>query len=925
MVRSQLLALIRRAATSSDEPDADLLRRFVAEADPEAFGALAGRYARLVWTVCRNLLANDSDAEDAFQATFLALAKSATSVRDPDRLGPWLHSVAHRVCLNARRAAARRVRREKAAATPESGRPVPDSAWERAAAMLHEEIARLPEPLRVAVVLCCLEGNSVTAAAAKLGLPVGTFSARLGRGKQRLIDKLSARGVGAATTVGVTGAWLTPSAVAIERAATVGFKGATVPASVLSLIQGVTSMGMLRAKLTVLVLALVPMAVLVSPDAGSRGPQTHARPAKPDVPKGPKLDRHGDPLPDKAVLRLGTVKYRVPDLVGVGFKKSGELVAITSKLDLHTFPADGGSKATVTNLLEKPTEYTFIRVTISADARFAAARLPDKKKLVVWDISGAKPVEHLTRDMADTYTMAFSPDGRWLAVHDNDRNQALPVLLCDVANKKWQAFPLTPARGSYVEQFAFTADGKWLAATTSGETRVIETATGKFQTSVTIPRVNHRAAAVSPDGKTVAVAPSGWLFDAEPTVRFFTTDNGSDAQGLTGPTGHVTQMGYLRGAKTMWLSFSGTVREWDPVAGKWLREVTAPTEWRHPPVWSPDGKRFVTHNEKTLAFVDAKTWKPQHPESLAVGPIDTVFGVTVSPNGKVIATEGNVIHLWDAATGKLLGKTKSGWGNAPSMAFLPDSKTFIAVTERYIPIICDSRTGKELRRFKLPEELVKKVSLRDLRLSPDGKTLTTFAESASSDWKSYLLRWDVAKGEVTGQVEKDWNLLRNGFVTSPDGEWVAQLGKLTRAFGEDKEPITVLPREESGNYGGSWSPDSKRVALPRALGKTFAEKQKNVTMVVYDVTEKAKVTELTTGKVVRSAFSRDGKFLATMGNGQLAVWNVDGAKEVFRAACDTGNTIYARAIAFTPDGKRLVTGHETAALVWDVSSATGAK
>lgn len=636
----------------------------------------------------------------------------------------------------------------------------------------------------------------------------------------------------------------------------------------------------------------------------------------------PTLDRHGDPLPDKALLRLGTVKYRVPNLAGVGFKKTGELVALTEKLELHTFPADGGAETTVTRLLDK-SDRTYWRVAISADARFAAAHISEEKKLKVWDISGEKPVEHLTRDMADAYTIAFSPDGRWLAVNDSDRNQPLPVLLCDVGKKSWEMFPLTPSRGSSVEQFAFTADGQFLTVTTSGEARVIETATGKFLGSASLPRENVRAATVSPDGKTVAVAPGTWLFGKEPTAKFFTTDNGSDAEGLTGPTGNVLQFGYLPDGKTMWTSFSDRIREWDPVAAKWLREVAAPTDWRKPPVWSPDGKRFVTHNQKTLAFVDAKTWKPLHSEALAAGPTEAVFGVTVSPDGKVIATDGNVLHLWDTATGKRLGTAKSSWGNAPTMAFLPDSKSFIAVAEQNIPVVCDAATGKELRRFKLPEEFAKKVSLRDLRLSPDGKTLTTFAESASSQWKSYLLRWDVVKGEVTGQVEegrRDDAIF--GTLRSPDGEWTAQRGTLTRTGLAEKESLTVFPPGEGAFHGAAWSPDSTRVALPRALG-TFAEKQTNGTMVVFDVDKKAKVTELTTGKVTRSAFTRDGKFLATMGNGQLVVWELAGGTEVFRAACDTGNTVYARAIAFTPDGKRLITGHDTTALVWDVSAATG--
>jgi len=203
----------------------------------------------------------------------------------------------------------------------------------------------------------------------------------------------------------------------------------------------------------------------------------------------------------------------------------------------------------------------------------------------------------------------------------------------------------------------------------------------------------------------------------------------------------------------------GRIREWDPAAGKWIREAEVPADWRTAPVWSPDGKQFATHNEQAVAIVDAKTWKALHPDSLAAGPTDAIFGVTVSPDGKTIATDGNDVHLWDAATGNLLGSVRSSWANGPRVVFLPDSKSFITVVDHYIPVEFDARTGKELRRFKLPDALVKKALLRDLWLSADGKTLFAFAMPASSLGKSADLQWDVGKGEVMGLsvIERGWN------------------------------------------------------------------------------------------------------------------------------------------------------------------------
>ncbi len=253
MAPVRLHALIRNAGRlHSTHSDADLLGRFVSSQDDGAFAELVRRYSRLVWGQCRHLLASEADADDAFQATFLALAKSAGAIRATDRLGPWLHAVAHQVCLNARRAAARRTKRERGAASVEGDSPVADSTWDRAAAALHEEIHKLPESQRVAFVLCCIEGIAPTTAAEQLGLKWGTFSTRLSRAKQRLVDRLSARGFGAALAVGAVGHGAVASAALVERAVLLGSGGAAIPASLLSLTTGVGGM-LMRTKLTMAV------------------------------------------------------------------------------------------------------------------------------------------------------------------------------------------------------------------------------------------------------------------------------------------------------------------------------------------------------------------------------------------------------------------------------------------------------------------------------------------------------------------------------------------------------------------------------------------------------------------------------------------------------------------------------------------------
>src|SRR5438270_5046327 len=130
-------------------PDAELLGRFLAARDEPAFAAIVRRHGPLVWGVCRGLSPSEADAEDSFQATFLALFRAGDKVRQPNALGAWLHRVAGRVCRNGLRARARRARRERAAAVAEASRPVSEAAWDRWQSAVHEEIDRLPDSLRV--------------------------------------------------------------------------------------------------------------------------------------------------------------------------------------------------------------------------------------------------------------------------------------------------------------------------------------------------------------------------------------------------------------------------------------------------------------------------------------------------------------------------------------------------------------------------------------------------------------------------------------------------------------------------------------------------------------------------------------------------------------------------------------------------------
>ena len=195
----QLSTLFNEGVTGA-VTDGQLLERFATrrgEASEDAFAALVERHGPVVLRLCRSVLRDEHEAQDAFQATFLVLAQKAESLWVRDSLGPWIHSVAYRVASCARAAAIRRRRHARRHGELAAGRLAvyQDEDQGDLEAVVHEEIDRLPEHFRTPLVLCDLEGCSHEQAARQLGWPVGTVKSRQARGRQRLRDRLIRRGL----------------------------------------------------------------------------------------------------------------------------------------------------------------------------------------------------------------------------------------------------------------------------------------------------------------------------------------------------------------------------------------------------------------------------------------------------------------------------------------------------------------------------------------------------------------------------------------------------------------------------------------------------------------------------------------------------------------------------------------------------------
>jgi RNA polymerase sigma factor (sigma-70 family) len=183
-------------AGDSDLTDGQLLDCFISRRDEAAVAAIVRRHGPMVWGVCRRMLRDYHDAEDAFQATFLVLVRKATSIVRKEMVGSWLYGVAHQTARKARATTAKRQAREKhvselpePAVMPEPG-PRQDLGH-----LLDQELTRLPDKYRIAVILCDLQGKPRKQVAGQLKIPEGTLSSRLTTARTMLAKRLARHGL----------------------------------------------------------------------------------------------------------------------------------------------------------------------------------------------------------------------------------------------------------------------------------------------------------------------------------------------------------------------------------------------------------------------------------------------------------------------------------------------------------------------------------------------------------------------------------------------------------------------------------------------------------------------------------------------------------------------------------------------------------
>jgi RNA polymerase sigma factor (sigma-70 family) len=202
------------AAIDPSLSDRELVTRFVQQHDQAAFSALVRRHASIVWSVCRRVLGQHADIEDAVQATFVLLSRKAAGLKHPELVGAWLHAVARKVALKARNRQSRDRVVPLDQDVPHTQDPLDVLSGREVLAILDEELARLPEEYRAVLLLCCIEGKSREEAAQRLGWSEGSVKGRLERGRDLLSRRLSRRGLTLSAALGASLVWQTTTAYA---------------------------------------------------------------------------------------------------------------------------------------------------------------------------------------------------------------------------------------------------------------------------------------------------------------------------------------------------------------------------------------------------------------------------------------------------------------------------------------------------------------------------------------------------------------------------------------------------------------------------------------------------------------------------------------------------------------------------------------
>jgi RNA polymerase sigma factor (sigma-70 family) len=968
-------------AGDRDPADAELLRRYADTGDPEAFARIVHRHARTVLGACRRVLGDPHASEDAFQATFLQLARRVWALRSPAALSGWLYQTARRTALRHRRRLPPPLHEPPA---PARG-PLDVLTARELLATIEEEIARLPGVYQLPLVLCYLDGLSRDVAADRLGLSAGVFRGRLDRGREKVRAALTRRGLAPAAVLGLLVPTAGPaSAGLVTHTVEVCMNSAPVPPTVAALAAGRVAVLTKAGLAAGLLVVLGGLGLIAAP--GAADPQSPPATAFPTDPQ-PRKDLHGDALPPGAIARIGSLRWRHHEEGG------NQLLVVPSPTGKHVATAAIGVGAIRVwdltdgrQLCEFPWEKGAgyeVRFTPDGSRVFY---LSERGVVRYFEPTTGKPagetkpvveedVPHRVRGNPDKWNEQWTnhqltKDGRWVLTTHPENGQftlLLTELPVGAAQPQQVRVELPDGFQKGVEVYIFTCAGDTLIGAGRDWKRkpaapVVfrwDLSSGKL-TKTTRIEVQENGFEVSPDARRLVTYRGG--------VRVWDTETGAEVVKLEEPTQaaygtrfspdskHV--VGIVRDPAD---EITGTATVWELDRGKVVGRVKLSRRYDNPFLLA-DGKTLLAaHRGLMLSTWDVPTGRRLSP---AVGHEDRVGHVAFSADGTTLFTasrdRGERIIAWDATTGRKLRELVDAPGGYSRFVLRSDEKRLVTATDTTL-LWVDTTTGRVVRKVETAP-LAAAIGEPDVsvEVSPGRDPATgksaVFGYVSRNGFPKLAALWDPetgallacrplpgGRGERFEAASPSGRLLARQTTTTPAAQkdWVELseiLGHQSVVLDDALTERTLLQVKQPDYLQGHsllFTPGGQSFVT---WTSTYPPRGENGTP---PGTTTVRLWEVRTGKQ-RLAFSlpvigkwwefepqavtlsADGRLLAgARPDKTISVWDMTTGAEVAKRA---GYGTVVDCLAFRPDGKALASGHaDGTAVVWDLSGLPSSK
>lgn len=961
--------------------DPELLRACAQAADPAAFAELVRRYGPLARRAATEVC--PAAADDVAQATLTLLGRKARTLATRESAAGWVFESARRLAMKARTSAARRAKHEARAALPApSPDPLDALSFGEVRAAVAEEVARLPDELRVPLVLCYWRGDSQPAAAQRLGCSLSTLKRRLDAGRDRLAARLARRGFAASAVLAVLTGLACSSSWAATPVPVIPARPHVPTGLPKPVLRGLAASGLVVAGLA---LGLAP--------AGDPSARPPSKPVEEAKGPAPLVDAFGDPLPPGAVARLGTVRFRTSDFPKhLAVSPDGKRLVSTAALQhsrLAVWEADTGRPVHEVELPGYPQPEA---VCWPANEGGLAAIKTGMKDYVVWqftDPDAPPPAGDRSNSTGlGTFAVsAFSADGTLIAGGERagpqgtaGKLQVWPVRSGRPVREATPLFTIDTADGFVA--LMFTADGKRLVGITQGrqpDRRVLgpiitsepgaradtarvfvwDVATGKERTTFEIVAggfgVDYSSrsvrAAVAPDGKTVFTP----TLDAHVKAWDLTTGKERFDVAAFGPPGELTRkllpnvksqvesLGISPDGKTLIVvELAGRTLGLDAATGKELWRGGRELDYVYALAVFPDGKRFALgHGARQIGVYDAATGKALVEPA---GPRGGLTALGITPDGRTAITGGwdNTLHRWDLATGRLLQTVAAESAARVRVGgFSPDGKRGVGR-----PGLFDTATGKLAVPLDLPgvppywtaggrvawlpagSVVVADEESRAARYSADGKKLAEYVVTPPGKPRTgpQVQAVAAAPDGKTVVLAGEAAATHGGMMRSNDG-WVTVFDAATGAKLRDWQS-----KGTGGFTSAAYLPDGSRVVLgrdvsqpPRPVNQPEKVLDLATAVVVFDPASGDAVTPFDAPDPTAS-MRRVRSWAVSPTGAQVAAVEWDNAITVYETASGgirrrlLGHRGMVDQVAFTPDGTRLVSvSGDGTGLVWDMT------